>query len=187
MVVQTKVPFHPTRGAAHSLLTHCTPHAHTPRHARSTPEAARRTQTREMIMKCAREALIARTRTCTVVHQGNKASSLRASARLRLSSSGGNRPETSIWLQQVTAPGRIITVIFFFLGSGSLFNGHADPGTHMPGYKTPYPDAHPASRRPRPARGTPARRSHTPRGQTETATLPLTWSRVRDGRLSICV
>ena len=64
---------------------------------------------------------------------------------------------------------------FFFLGSGSLFNGHADPGTHMPGYKTPYPDAHPASRRPRPARGTPARRSHTPRGQSKTATLPLTW------------
>ena len=59
--------------------------------------------------------------------------------------------------------------------SGSLFNGHADPGTHMPGYKTPYPDAHPASRRPRPARGTPARRSHTPRGQSKTATLPLTW------------
>ena len=75
------------------------------------------------------------------------------------------------------------TCLFFFFGSGSLFNGHADPGTHTPGYKTPYPDAHPASRRPRPARGTPARRSHTPRGQTETATLPLTWSRVRDGRL----
>ena len=50
----------------------------------------------------------------------------------------------------------------FFFGSGSLFNGHADPGTHMPGYKTPYPDAHPASRRPRPARGTPARRSARP-------------------------
>ena len=91
------------------------------------------------------------------------------------------------WFPGGVGRGIIAYFFYFFFGSGSLFNGHADPGTHTPGYKTPYPDAHPASRRPRPARGTPARRSHTPRGQTETATLPLTWSRVRDGRLSICV